>query len=60
MKFSGSINRNGLIIIIEKINNVEIKPIISFQEKYGWNGNLSMLEFNPIGFEDPVSWRKIK
>lgn len=32
----------------------------SFQEKYGWNGVLSMFGLFLVGFDDPVMWRAIK
>lgn len=60
-KFSGSINRYGLIIFIN-INNIITNAAInrSFEEKKGWNGILSFGEFKPRGFLDFSSCKKIK
>jgi len=65
LKLSGSPNWNGkikiavIIIIITKI------LIASFVVKYGWNNNLSILLFIPIGLFDPAKckidrWAMIK
>lgn len=60
MKFSGSVEMNGLIDIIKK-NNLKIKidPIKSFLVKNGWKLILSLFILMEIGFEEPVSWIKI-
>lgn len=55
LKFSGS---PIIIGLIEEINIIDttsaIAVIISFVEKYGWNGVLSMFGFMPLGWLDPV------
>lgn len=58
MKLSGSPNKYGYNN--DKIVNVIIKninPVMSLNEKYGWNGILSRLLLIPIGLLDPV-WCK--
>lgn len=52
-KIKGSIKFNEIIAI-----NTIITPITSLIEKYGWNGILSVFEFNPIGLFDPVICKK--
>jgi len=59
IKFSLSPSKKGCKNTINISPQKIIKnPIISLKEKYGWNGILSKLEFTPIGFLDPVEWRK--
>lgn len=60
-KFSGSVKKFGKNKEIKNKRRKIIKnPVISFDEKKGWNGILSEFEVNPEGFDDPVSWRKIR
>jgi hypothetical protein len=55
VKLSGSL----LIYGSFRVNTVNIiimiaNPRMSFTEKYGWNGILSVFLFNPSGLFDPV------
>lgn len=58
MKLSGSPSMYGLKRVIKiKVVNKIINPKISLNEKYGWNGILSMFLLIPNGLFDPV-WCK--
>ena len=59
MKFSGSVSRVGVsrTIPLSRVNRA-MKPVICFVEKYVWKGVLSNLDSIPVGFLDPVWWRK--
>jgi hypothetical protein len=55
IKLSGSPNKYGFINV--NINNniiISINPVISLNEKYGWNGILSLFLLIPKGLLDPV------
>jgi len=61
LKFSGSPNINGVIIVIvisEKI--IKVIPIISLMKKGGLNGDFSLLELIPRGLFDPVECSNVK
>jgi hypothetical protein len=58
IKLSGSPKPYGSIIVnINKVIIIIMKPKISLKEKYGWNGILSKFAFIPKGLLDPV-WCK--
>lgn len=60
IKFSGSVDTKGKIIIIRKNkNNVTIAPIISFEVKKGWNWILSLFIEIFNGLDEPVEWSVI-
>lgn len=57
MKFSGSPNRKGMKNLrIDNINMSDVKPIISFTVKRGWNGVFDIFDEIPIGLFDPFWW----
>jgi hypothetical protein len=61
VKFSGSLKRNGVFRLINKNERITMmNPIKSLIVKYGWKLILSTLFFNPRGFDEPLSWRKIR
>lgn len=60
-KFSGSIVKKGFKLIAKIKIDIEIViPKISLVVKYGWNGILSILFFDPKGLDEPVSCKKIR
>lgn len=48
------------MLTIIKIVKIIANPIKSLIRKYGWNGILSLLVFNPIGLLEPVVCKKNK
>lgn len=61
VKLSGSERRKGfdIVKIISKVIVIQ-NPMTSLIEKNGWNGILSKFELTPMGFLEPVRWRKNK
>jgi len=47
-------------VMWENVIKIRIANNLSFHVKYGWNGDLSLLGFNLIGFEDPLMCRVIR